>query len=139
MPACYRVVGTQIFRKICQAIIHKLLAIYIFQLTYLHRLVSLKYFSYDLDLICINRFSNRFTNQVGVVAPEVMKDNWNKCFLWLYLEFEIIGIVSRFPKLTCNMAVVPNLIIIFIEFIFTNPTAISFGKFFLILFCYNSV
>jgi len=128
----------QILHKICQAIIHKLLAIYIFQLTYLHRLVFHKCFSYNLDLMCINRFFNRFTNQVGVVAPEVIKDNWDRCLPCFDLKLKITGIVSRPLKLTCNMAVVLDLVVDS-KFFFTYPTGICFGKFFLVFPSLNSV
>src|SRR6185437_11126706 len=54
---------------------------------------------------------NRFTNQVGVVAPEVIKDNWDRCLPCFDLKLKITGIVSRSPKLTCNMVVVLDLVV----------------------------
>src|SRR5271154_3849848 len=104
-------VGTQIFCEIGQAIIHELHAIYIFKLPYFHRFITLKCFSYDLDLMCINRPPDRFTNQVRVISPEVMENNWDISFPWLDLELEITGIMCRLPKFTCDMAVIPNFII----------------------------
>src|SRR5260363_198882 len=68
-----------------------------------------------------------------------MKDNWNRRLPCFDRKLKITGIVSWSPKLTCNMTMAPDLIILFIEFIFTNPTGICLGKFFLIFFCHNSV
>src|SRR6185437_15300080 len=61
--------------------------------------------------MCINRFSNRFTNQVRVIAPEVIKDNWDRRLPCFDLKLKITGIVSWSLKLTCNMAVVPDLVV----------------------------